>query len=146
MTRTRRGGAASWRAAAAAAACAVAGAAGAACPPSAADGTPVGKGDLVLAWRSADGKPGRLPLARHVVLDVQLCDKGGASNALLKKVDATMPEHRHGMNYRPSITPLGGGRFRVAGMMFHMAGHWELSFEVQAGGDTVRLTHDMRID
>lgn len=57
-----------------------------------------------------------------------------------------MPAHRHGMNYRPSIAPLDGGRFRVDGMMLHMAGHWELSFEVRAGRETTRLTSDVQVD
>lgn len=85
-------------------------------------------------------------MAKHFALDVQLCDKGGISAARLLKADATMPEHRHGMNYRPAITPLGGGRFRIEGMMFHMAGRWELAFEVQSGKELVRLTHDVQIE
>ncbi|MFH1872451.1 MAG: hypothetical protein ABIK82_19600 [Pseudomonadota bacterium] len=120
-------------------------AANAACPPDAADGTVVSKGDLLLAYRLA-GKAGRIPMARHFALEVQLCDKDGVSAANLHKADATMPEHRHGMNYRPAITPLGGGRFRVEGMMLHMAGHWQLSFDVQVGKETSILTHDVQVD
>ena len=85
-------------------------------------------------------------MAKHFALEVQLCDKAGVSAARLQKVDATMPEHRHGMNYRPRITPQGDGRFRVEGMMFHMAGHWQLVFEVQAGKEAMRLTDDVQID
>ena len=70
----------------------------------------------------------------------------GDTTARLHKAYATMPEHRHGMNYRPLITPLGSGRFRVEGMMFHMAGHWQLAFEIQAGGETTRITHDVQIE
>ena len=123
----------------------LAAAANAACPPDAADSTVVRKGDLLLAYRQASGT-GRLPMARHFALEVQLCDKDGVSAARLQKVDATMPEHRHGMNYRPAITPLGGGRFCVEGMMLHMAGHWQLSFEVLAGKQNLQLTHDVQID
>ena len=85
-------------------------------------------------------------MAKHFALEVQLCDKNDVSAARLQKVDATMPEHRHGMNYRPVVTTLGGGRFRVEGMMFHMAGHWEMVFEVQSGKELTRLTHDLQID
>ncbi len=121
------------------------GAANAACPPTEADGTVLRNGDLLLAYQPL-GKTGRIPMAKHFALDVQLCDKSGISGARLHKADATMPEHRHGMNYRPVITPLGGGRFRVEGMMFHMAGRWELVFEVQSGKELVRLTHDVQIE
>lgn len=128
-----------------------AGAASAACPPTGADGTTITDGDLVLAYRplSADGmgtKENRIPIAKHFTLEVQLCGKDGASNARLSKADASMPEHRHGMNYRPAITALGSGRFRVDGMMFHMAGRWQLVFEIQAGKETIRLVHDVQID
>lgn len=77
-------------------------------------------------------------------MEVQLCDTGGVSNAQLTGVDARMPAHKHGMNYRPTIRPLGNGRFRIDGMMLHMAGQWEFAFEVQAGTEHMRLTHDVR--
>jgi len=124
--------------------------ANAACPPAAADSTTITRGDVVLAWRVLlpDGalKSGRIPMARHFSLDVQLCDRGGVSGAQLAKADADMPAHKHGMNYRPTIKPLGNGRFRVDGMMFHMAGEWQLAFEVQAGKEITRLTHDVQAD
>ena len=122
-------------------------AAQAACPPDATDGAVLKAGELVLAYRPVlAGKPGRIPMAKHFALEVQMCDKAGVSVARLQKVDATMPEHRHGMNYRPLITPLGGGRFRVEGMMLHMAGHWQLVFEIQSGKEATRLTDDVQID
>lgn len=126
-------------------------AAHAACPPLTVDGALLGKGELMLAyWPLADADKGakssRIPMAQHFALEVQLCNKSAISTARLHRVDASMPEHKHGMNYRPVITPLGTGRFRVEGMMFHMAGHWELAFEVQAGRETVRLTHDVQIE
>jgi hypothetical protein len=123
----------------------MAGTANAACPPTEADGAVIRKDGLLLAYQPL-GKTGRIPMAKHFALDVQLCDKGSISAARLLKADATMPEHKHGMNYRPVVTPLGGGRFRVEGMMFHMAGHWELAFEVQAGKETTRFTHDVQIE
>jgi hypothetical protein len=121
------------------------GTASAACPPTEADGAVIRKDGLLLAYQPL-GKTGRIPMAKHFALEVQLCDKNGISAARLQKVDATMPEHRHGMNYRPVVAPLGGGRFRVEGMMFHMAGRWELAFEVQSGKETTRFTHDMQIE
>ena len=57
------------------------------------------------------------------------------------KVDAHMPEHRHGMNYRPSIVPAAEG-YRSEGWLFHMPGRWEFIFEV--GGE--RLTDSVTIE
>ena len=36
------------------------------------------------------------------------------------------------MNYRPTVTATGEGRYRADGLMLHMAGKWELVFEVRA--------------
>lgn len=126
-------------------------AAGAACPPADSDGSAIRKGDLTLAWRplltgEKAPKSGRIPMAKHFALEVQLCNKDAASDAQLQKADATMPAHKHGMNYRPVIRPLGAGRFRIEGMMFHMAGQWELAFELKTGSETLRLTQEVRAD
>jgi hypothetical protein len=71
-----------------------------------------------------------LQTGRHLSLDVQLCP----ADASLLRVDATMPAHQHGMNYRPTVRPLPDGRWRVDGLLFHMPGAWQLQFDVRAGG------------
>jgi hypothetical protein len=82
-----------------------------------------------LAWRA---EPAPIAVSRPFALLVTLCP----ADARLLRVDASMPEHRHGMNYRPSLQPLGGGRWRVEGLLWHMAGRWELRLEVEAAGAT----------
>jgi hypothetical protein len=80
-------------------------------------------------------------VGEHFALEFAVCP---APEAV--RVDATMPEHRHGMNYRPAVTAQGGGRYRAEGLMFHMAGRWELVFEVRAGGGTERLARSLRLE
>jgi hypothetical protein len=63
--------------------------------------------------------------------------------AELVALDAQMPDHRHGMNYRPTIVPGEDGRYRVEGLLFHMPGRWELIFDVRAGEESERLTHEV---
>jgi hypothetical protein len=60
-------------------------------------------------------------------------------------VDATMPEHRHGMNYRAGIKSLGEGRWRAEGLLLHMPGRWELRFDVQAAGGTASLRDTIQL-
>lgn len=115
----------------------------AACPPVAGDGTRLASGPLQMAWRVAGSAPGTAPgtapdiaVGRHFVVELQLCP----ADARLTKVDASMPAHRHGMNYRPSLTALGEGRYRAEGLMFHMAGDWELRFEVELAGQRLSLS------
>jgi hypothetical protein len=90
------------------------------------------QGGMQATWK-VDGAP--IAVGRHFAIDVQVCP----ADAVLARVDATMPEHRHGMNYRPSVKRLGDGRWRVEGLMFHMPGRWALRLDVQAGGTTEQL-------
>lgn len=76
------------------------------------------------AWQ-AEGAP--ITVGRLFAISVQLCPE----TAVLARVDAWMPEHRHGMNYRPSVTRLGPGRWRAEGLMFHMPGRWQLKLDVR---------------
>jgi hypothetical protein len=99
----------------------------AACTLQEADGQRLSTAGLQLAWQA---QPSPIRNGQPFVLAVRLCP----ASATLKAVDATMPAHRHGMNYRPSLHPLGDGRWRVEGMLWHMAGAWELRFDVEVAG------------
>lgn len=61
-------------------------------------------------------------------------------------VDASMPEHGHGMNRTPKIVRAEGGEFVVQGMLFHMTGRWELYFDVTAGALTERAQADVVLE
>lgn len=93
----------------------------------------------MLAFRS---DPLRIEAGEPFALVLNVCTKNGKP-AELVAVDAQMPEHRHGMNYRPSIVGADNGRYRAEGLVFHMPGRWELTFDVRAGEETERLTHDI---
>ena len=82
-----------------------------------------------------------LRVGEHFAVEFAVCP---APEAV--KVDAWMPEHRHGMNYRPTVVAQGGGRYRAEGLMFHMAGRWELVFELRSAGKTERLAHSVRLE
>ena len=56
-----------------------------------------------------------------------------------------MPEHRHGMNYKPTVAPAGSDAWRASGLLLHMPGTWEFVFAVRAGGRTERLTHTVLV-
>jgi hypothetical protein len=86
-------------------------------------------------------EPLRIEVGQPFSLLFNVCAKSGSPGELLA-VDAQMPDHKHGMNYRPTIVPGGDGRYRVDGLVFHMPGHWELSIDVRAGEESERLTHD----
>jgi hypothetical protein len=87
--------------------------------------------------------PAPLALGRHFALDIVVCTPSGQTPPATLVVDADMPAHRHGMNYRASVTALGDGRFRAEGLMFHMAGRWRLLFDLPGpeGMPARRITH-----
>ena len=90
-----------------------------------------------LSYRT---RPERIAVSEPFVLELAVCPrKGKAADGI--RLDARMPEHRHGMNYRPSVTPLGAGRYRSEGWLFHMAGRWEFVFEISGErfADSVRV-------
>ena len=88
-------------------------------------------------------RPAPLPLGQHFALDIVVCPAAGQPMPTLLEVDADMPAHRHGMNYRASVTALGDGRFRADGLMFHMAGRWRIVFDLRGSPGTParRLSH-----
>jgi len=113
---------------------AAAGPAFAACPPPLEAGERLDSGPVQLAWRA---EPAPIAVSHPFALLVTLCP----ADARLLRVDATMPEHRHGMNYRPSVQPVGGGAWRVEGLLWHMSGRWELRLDVESVGVTHTLRH-----
>ncbi len=96
-----------------------------------------------IAWHAA---PSPVPVGKHFALDIALCAPAGQALPVTLRVDATMPEHKHGMNYRPSIQAQGAGLYRADGLMFHMPGRWELVFEWRdAAGAPRRLAQPLTV-
>ena len=95
----------------------------------------------VVAWRA----PARLPLAEFFSFDFAVCARDH-DPVYAVRVDAAMPEHSHGMNYRPSITAFGDGRFRAGGLLLHMPGRWVLAISVGAAGHRETLRDALSVD
>jgi len=91
-------------------------------------------------------EPAPIAVGRAFAIEVQVCAKGQAAVPTGLRVDAHMPAHRHGMNYRPTVVAVGGGRFRAEGLLFHMPGRWELIFDLDAPGVHERITRDLSLE
>jgi len=126
-------------------------------PAMAADSVPSGcelKGDshrlssprLDVVYRPS---PSPIQVNKRFVLDIIVCPHKGVTAPTSLQVDATIPEYRHGMNYKPSVRKLPSNppiaRYRAEGLVFHRAGVWELVIEVRAGGQTARLAHSITV-
>ena len=88
--------------------------------------------------------PPAIELGRHFIVEAIVCADG--SPPALTRVDADMPEHRHGMNYRPSLKETGAGRYVAEGLLFHMAGRWRLLFDVEQAGRRTQLATDVLLE
>jgi hypothetical protein len=102
-------------------------------------GTRVESHGVALSYRTL---PAKIVVGEQFVLELTACPKAGNALPARVKLDAHMPEHKHGMNYQPSLDVLGSGRYRSEGWLFHMPGRWEFTFDL--GGE--RLTHSVRIE
>lgn len=96
--------------------------------------------DTVLLYRT---EPPRIEIGKHFAVEAVVCAKA-PPRAL--RVDAQMPAHRHGMNYRARVTPRGDGRYRAEGLLFHMPGAWQFVFDLERPGGTERLTGDVTVE
>jgi hypothetical protein len=92
----------------------------------------------------------RIVVRERFALSVLVCPHAGVTAPASVVVDATMPEQRHGMNYKPSVKSEYGGRqgfwYRAEGLMFHTPGRWELQIDVRAGGRTDRFRHSLLVE
>ena len=83
--------------------------------------------------------PSPIPAGKFFALDIAVCPRGSAEAPTAVRVDATMPEHRHGMNYKPVVVARGPGTWHADGLMFHMPGRWDIAFALVTRAGTERL-------
>jgi hypothetical protein len=96
---------------------------------------------IVVVFATA---PPVVEVGRHFTVDARVCAEG--TPPVLVRVDAHMPEHRHGMNYRPTLTAKDDGRWTAEGLLFHMPGRWRLTFDVEHGRQRARLFTDIVLE
>lgn len=96
---------------------------------------------LALATEPRVVRPG----AFFAVL-LAVCPRDEKATVESVRIDAHMPEHRHGMNYTPRVVAAGPGQYRSEGFMFHMPGRWEFVIELRGGGRSERATLSRRVE
>lgn len=88
-------------------------------------------------------EPAPIRIGQPFSIHAQVCPASSAAQIQTFNVDATMPEHKHGMNYLPKVSPRGKGGFVADGLVFHMAGLWQLAFDLRIDGQDERLTQSV---
>ncbi len=90
-----------------------------------------------IVWSTA---PVPLPLSELFVIKARVTDADGAPvSGVTLTVDASMPQHGHGMATRPETNEVGPGEFETKGMKFHMPGAWTVHFAVSGPRGTDRV-------
>ncbi|HPU52134.1 MAG TPA: hypothetical protein PK359_11295 [Burkholderiaceae bacterium] len=87
--------------------------------------------------------PAKIAVGQRFSVLAQVCPRHAGASIEALNVDATMPEHRHGMNYTPRISRAGAQQFRADGLLLHMPGRWQMSFDLRIDGRTERLVHEL---
>lgn len=95
-----------------------------------------------LAWRPLPA----INVGEFFRLQIAVCSREGQPTVRTLRIDAQMPEHKHGMDYRATVRPQGPGRFMAEGLLLHMPGRWEFSFDLNVGADRETLRTDVTID
>lgn len=113
------------------------------CSPVLPGGTQLESARYSLGYRAVPGKPA---VGKHFSLEIAVCPKPGTAAPESVRVDAHMPEHRHGMNYKAQVVAASGGRYNADGLMCHMPGRWEFIFDVRSSGRTDRLTQSFVLE
>lgn len=98
--------------------------------PIGADAVRIAGRRFVVDWRV---EPAPVRLGEFFTVVFSACERRGQRVSGVK-VDATMPAHQHGMNYAPTVTSESEGLFRANGLLLHMPGHWEFTFELAGDG------------
>lgn len=96
------------------------------------------RAEIAYRWEPAEVKVGRFFAA-----EVIACRAPGRAAVNEIAIEAVMPAHGHGMNYRPAVEFVSAGHFRVTGLMLHMPGQWQFRFDLYQGALRTRLIHDL---
>jgi hypothetical protein len=95
--------------------------------------------EVAYRWEPAELKVGQFFTAEVVTCRTPRQEPVGAI-----MIDATMPAHGHGMNYRPSAVRTAPGQYRFTGLMLHMPGTWTVTIDLLQDGKRTRLTHEVK--
>ncbi len=89
--------------------------------------------------------PDPVAVSQSLEIEVIACPQQGTATPEKVRVDARMPAHGHGMNYRPKTTQLAPGHYHFDGLILHMPGQWQLIFDVMQADQRTRLTAEVEL-
>src|SRR5262249_2967624 len=100
-------------------------------------------GKYLVCWRCLTGT---VPRNADFGLEVWVLKDGAPVRDAELSVSGWMPEHGHGMSRQPRSESRPDGSYRVAGMLLHMRGRWQLFFDVLEGSLAHPAESDLDLD
>jgi hypothetical protein len=102
-----------------------------------------GETPLAIELRTAPSQP---PERGDLAVEVRVEDATKAPrDGLDVEVVAFMGAHGHGAAGAPTVTPLGGGRYRIEHLALTMPGPWQLRFSLRGEGIDARATTTIEV-
>ncbi len=86
--------------------------------------------------------PAAVEVAKPFAIKLEVCRKDAAAFKGRVDLDAVMPAHRHGMNYKPALETREDGVITGSGFVFHMPGKWQFQVRLSDGDQVQKLTID----
>lgn len=99
-------------------------------------------GDYAMAWRPLAGE---LTRNEYQELEVRFYRRGEPLEGLVLEVLGWMPAHGHGFLRRAQVQAREPGVFQVKGVLFHMRGAWELTFDVAQAQRVDKLVFEVEL-
>ncbi|MGI9520989.1 MAG: hypothetical protein ACR2PG_04995 [Hyphomicrobiaceae bacterium] len=90
-------------------------------------------------------KPTKITVGEPFSINVRICAPPTTGNFDRWTIEATMPAHRHGMNYRPVVQRRDSEEIEATGLVFHMPGHWQIDLAAYRGDEPMRWALDVHV-
>ena len=93
-------------------------------------------------------RPSRVPVPINTIQSwtLTITDSGGRPvDGAVIEIAGDMPEHGHGLPTTPQVRSLGGGRYMLEGLKFHMPGWWVVTLDVSAAGRSDTVTFNLKL-
>lgn len=102
-----------------------------------------GAGEVYVA--SVTTIPAQVLVGKPFSVRVSVCSKKGRPFLGDLKINAMMPMHKHGMNYKPSVQKISDGKFEIKGFVFHMPGKWQYKIDLKQGDSSDKVLIDYKL-